>query len=237
LAAFKAALANIDQQLSAKRTEHDEIIARELAEVHAKAKEKAVADFRIKLTNAAQALAELGIVVEQLTDASFLAQQLRDLCRSVAVDFDRSRDHVEEEIRYHCVSLREGKITPPTKADAPAPVAPPKPAVETRLVFTLFPVRWMQDGETVTAGQYSQAQLPINVADRSVALRYCIEFSDPRVRQLSRGFVPAPQPAACVDLDAADLAPAKAIFGQDRAASAAGMYSPTDGKNFNPVGA
>jgi len=64
----------------------------------------------------------------------------------------------------------------PIRIDPPAPSAPATPPkVERRTVIAMMAAKWMDGGEIVTCGRLCQAHLPVEVAERALALGNAIE--------------------------------------------------------------
>jgi hypothetical protein len=95
---------------------------------------------------------------------------------------------------------------------SPAPQIPA--AATTTTMYLIKPVRW-QDQQHAHFTQhrpaFSQADLPVALAEKAMAVGAAIDITDPRVRTLSRGRSPVHAPLEeCICLDDNPVEPAAA---------------------------
>jgi hypothetical protein len=114
-------------------------------------------------------------------------------------------------MRAHSNSVLNG-IAPTTLRAPEALAAPPLPAPATTAVYLIKPVRW-QDQQHAHFTQhrpaFSQADLPVALAEKAIAVGAAIDITDPRARTLSRGNAPVHAPLEkCVCLDDNPVDPA-----------------------------
>jgi hypothetical protein len=234
ISAISAAIATIDSQLAAVKSQHDELISRELGNRLADEREADYRSAEKKLRTLMAALVDATPAMERIADIAFIARQVSDVTRTLPADIEAALRAIEMDVICHVSGLRNGSVKPTLpQAAAPALVTTPKHEVERRVVLALAPIEWAETDGMHACGRYSQANLPTELADKAVALGYALEWSNERVRQLVR--VHASEPGlpgakANVNIDTVTER-ATGIFGRDRIAAESGMKA-SDGKSY-----
>jgi hypothetical protein len=158
---------------------------------------------------------------ERVSPISWAAREIMELARIVANEVPVAAQRVAGDIEWHIGVLLAGSKRPISAA--PVLQKAVEPVIERRVVFSLDRLKWREGDEIKTVAKHQQFSPPVAVADRAVAMRRALEFSDPQVRSLSGGFAPAPAPSDCLDLDADGLQPSTPVFGADRYVVESGM--------------
>ncbi|MEZ5822306.1 MAG: hypothetical protein R3D82_16030 [Xanthobacteraceae bacterium] len=154
--------------------------------------------------------------IEPIASLNWSARQWATLIATVSHELPTGTDLIASETSALISNILDGSSAIqnlPAKAETKAlPIETP-----VRRIVTLASMRWTANGKLHSAAKHNQAELPIDLADKAVALRWALELNDPQARKISSGYtMPPPPHDADVDLDDPDLQPRKPTFGRDR---------------------
>jgi hypothetical protein len=226
ISALRLALETIDRQIADKRAEMDATITRELGEKLAATHEADLSAYKNDMDDLVAALRKVSVSASKVGEITFAAREMAELTGSMASQFPISFEVAAAEAQRHINGLRNGSVKPkqPTVAPVVEP-KPQKPEIARRTVLALAQIEWTEDDGQHTCGKHGQAKLPVELAAKAISLRYAIDFSDDRVRQLACGHVTAPRPGTNGNIDLNTVTEAaQPVFGpRDTAAQASGM--------------
>jgi hypothetical protein len=159
-----------------------------------------------------QAAAGFDIAIAALADVSiraasivYEASGLAAFSTSSRTEVPAAADIVASLLRDHGAAVLNGMAAAvlPTPEKPFKPTIAPKPV--TRPLFTLRSISWTNaDGMLRVAQRYTDADLPLDAADRAIKARVCVEMTDPaRNPQTHNQWPGHPDPAQCYSLDGA----------------------------------
>lgn len=190
-------LAKLDNQISAALDAKTRAATAREAEALASDLEQAGASFDI-------AINALAAITAKVSPFVFEARGLEAFSTSSGTEVPSAVSIIASLLREHARSVLAGAApaTLPTPTAPFAPTIAPKPA--TRSLFTLRAVSWTNgDGALRVAPKFSDAELPLDAADRAIAANVAVEMDSPLRNSSTRGQWPGrPDPANCFNLDA-----------------------------------
>jgi hypothetical protein len=151
------------------------------------------------------AIGQLANISNRATSIVFEASGLSNFATSSRTEVPQAAEIVAALLRDHAAAVIDGSAPAvlPTPEKPFTPTIAPKPV--TRPLFTLRSISWTNaDGMLRVAQRYTDADLPLDAADRAIKARVCVEMTDPARNQSTHNQWPGhPDPAQCYSLDGA----------------------------------
>jgi hypothetical protein len=162
-------------------------------------------EFEAALPDYLRAARRIANAADAVGHFHFESAELAAFTRNGQAQIEVAAAFALQELRVMVNAIRDGAAPIPPKKPAPASVAAPEPAPETRSLFCLRSIKWKNaDGRLFNAMQYTDVELPLLLADKALRCGACVPITDERrktLRDAHGGRHANPNAFDIVDLD------------------------------------
>jgi hypothetical protein len=153
--------------------------------------------------SATSAISALGAITSKVSPIIFEAKGLEAFSVSAKIEVPAATSIIAALLREHGSAVLRGAAAASLPTPEGVPTIPAKPI--SRRLFTLRSISWTNaDGMLRVAQKFTDADLPLVVADRAIAARVCVEMNNPARNPSTHNQWPGhPDPAQCFSLDEA----------------------------------